>query len=130
VKIAGTGRTFGTGPTTFEGTASLTIAGQPTTATVVTNVLAAPVVGEDGTLRTATSHRFVFGDGSFFVTMDTAVLSPTEIAGVYNLNTRAAIAEGGGSYENACARLSLHGSINLVAPEAEWRVTGRVCDCR
>ena len=96
----------------------------------MTNVLAAPLVGDDGTLRTATSHRFVFSDSSFFVTMDSAVLSPTEVPGVYNLNTRAAISEGAGSFENACARLSVHGTINLFVPEAQWRVTGRVCDCR
>lgn len=127
--VKGTGNTFATGPATFQGTATFKIGGQTQNASVTTNLLGPPEVGDDGTLHARTSHSFVLEDGSSITTVDNAVLSPTSTPGLYRLNTRAAITEGTGAYEDACGRLSIHGTINLVTGEVAWRFTGRICDC-
>ena len=126
--VTGTGHTFATGPTTFQGTAVITRNGQQASATVITNVVGAPKVGDDGTLLVPTSHTFTFADGSIN-TLDHAVLSPTPTPGVYALNSRLEIANATGSFENICGRMSAHGSLNFNTGEAIWRVNGRVCNC-
>ena len=128
-KVSGTGHTFAVGPTTFQGIASLNINSTNIVVTVTTNLLGPPTATEDGTLLATTSHTFVFQDGSSLTTLDHAVLSPTNTPGLYNLNTRAAITGGTGSYESACGQLSIHGTINLISGEVQWSVTGRICDC-
>ncbi|MEO8041621.1 MAG: hypothetical protein ABI646_03325 [Acidobacteriota bacterium] len=127
-RVSGTGNTFATGPTTFQGTALLRIDGRLETVSVTTNLLGPPKVGDDGTLLAHTSHTFVFDDGSSFTTLDNAVLSPTDTSGLYNLNTRAAIIQGTGSFENAFGILSIHGTINFISGEVIWRFKGQLCN--
>ena len=127
--VKGSGHTFATGPGVFQGTASVTVNGQTVNAAVTTVLLGPPTATADGTLLAATSHTFVFQDGSTFTTFDRAVLSPTDTPGLYRLNTDAAIDGGTGNYTNACGGLSVHGTINLVSGEVIWRFTGRVCSC-
>jgi len=128
--VAGTGHTVATGPATFQGFAIVNINGSTRSASVTTSLLGPPKETEDGTLLAATSHNFVFDDGSSITTIDTTVLSPTDTPGLYNLNSRAAINEGSGSYELACGSLSIHGTINFANGEVIWRFTGKICDCR
>jgi hypothetical protein len=128
-KLSGTGQTAAVAPGVFEGTAAVKIDGQIQTAAVTTYLLGAPATTEDGTLKATTSHTFVFADGSSLTTLDSAVLSPTETPGLYNLNTRATITGGTGTYANACGSLNIHGTINLITGQVVWRFTGRVCDC-
>jgi hypothetical protein len=127
--LKGTGHTFAIGPATFQGTARMGIGGRQADAAVTTNLLGPPTASEDGTLHAATSHTFVFNDGRTFTTIDRAVLSPTDIPGIYRLNTIAAISAGSGDYAAACGQLSIHGTINLITGEVIWRFTGRVCQC-
>lgn len=127
-RVTGQGHTLGVGPGSFAGTANLGINGVSATATVTTVLLGPPTATEDGTLHATTSHTFLVGGGSF-TTLDNAVLSPTSTPGQYNLNTRAAIMLGSGSYANACGRLGIHGTIDLINPEATWRVRGKICTC-
>lgn len=127
--VRGSGHTFTTGPGVFQGTASVAGDGQTVTAAVTTVLLGPPTATPDGTLLAATSHTFVFPDGSSFTTIDRAVLSPTVTPGLYRLNTDAAIDGGTGSYANACGSLSVHGTINLISGEVIWRFTGRICNC-
>jgi hypothetical protein len=128
-KVSGNGRTLAVGPATFQGIASLDLDNTSVNVSVTTNLLGPPTATEDGTLLAKTSHTFVFQDGSTLTTLDHAVLSPTDTPGLYNLNTRAAITGGTGTYEDACGQLSLHGTVNFLSGEIEWSVTGRVCDC-
>lgn len=128
-KVSGTGHTFAIGPATFQGIASLDLNNNNIIVTVTTNLLGPPTATEDGTLLATTSHTFVFQDGSSLTTLDHAVLSPTDTPGLYNLNTRAAVTGGTGTYEDACGQLSIHGTINLISGEIQWSVTGRICDC-
>jgi hypothetical protein len=128
--VKGSGHTFATGPFTFQGTAVFTIAGETSNVSVTTNLLGPPGATDDGTLHARTSHVFVFADGSSIVTLDNAVLSPTETPGLYNLSSRLEIIGGTGVYENACGSFTGGGgSINLIAGEAIWRFTGRICTC-
>ena len=127
--VKGSGHTFATGPGVFQGTATISGNGQTVTAAVTTVLLGPPTATADGTLLAATSHTFVFPDGSTFTTIDRAVLSPTDTAGLYRLNTDAAIDGGTGAYANACGSLSVHGTINLISGEVIWRFTGRICSC-
>ena len=60
-----------------------------------------------------------------FVTLDSAVLSPTDAPGVYRLNTRAAILDGTGIYAGANGSLNIHGTINLISGVVDWRFEGR-----
>ncbi len=124
--VKGTGNTTAIAQGVFQGTANF---GQNQTAMVTTFLLGAPTVTEDGTLHATTSHTFDFGNGDSITTLDRAVLSPTDTPGLYNLNTRATITGGTGNYANACSSLSIHGTINLISGQVDWRFTGRVCDC-
>ncbi|HVE57651.1 MAG TPA: hypothetical protein VNB22_12530 [Pyrinomonadaceae bacterium] len=128
-KLSGTGQTAAVAPGVFEGTAAVKINGQTQNAAVTTYLLGAPTTAEDGTLKATTSHTFVFADGSSLTTLDRAVLSPTETPGLYNLNTQATITGGTGIYANACGSLNIHGTINLITGQVDWRFTGRICDC-
>jgi len=138
-RVHGTGLTFQNvavvGP--FEGTAELNLGD----ADVRSDLLGLPEEKPDGTLHALTSHRFDLEDGSF-VTVDKAILAPTETPGLFNVNSRlricatpdceAEIVEGEIVNGRAlCGRLSVHGTINFgVFPaEADWRVTGKICDC-
>ena len=125
-KVRGTGHTTAINQNTFQGTAEVRINGETVTANVTTVLLGAPTVTEDGTLHAATSHTFVFADGSSFVTLDSAVLSPMDVPGVYRLNTRAAILDGTGIYAGANGSLNIHGTINLSSGVVDWRFDGRV----
>ena len=128
-KVSGTGHTLAVGPATFQGVANLTLNNTDVIVTVTTNLLGPPTATEDGTLLATTSHTFVFQDGSSLTTLDQAVLSPTSTPGLYNLNVRASITGGTGTYQDACGQLSIHGTINFLSGEVEWSVTGRICDC-
>jgi hypothetical protein len=128
--VSGEGHTRAVNQNTFQGTAVFKINDQTVSATVTTVLLGPPRATEDGTLHAATSHTFVFPNGSSITTRDNAVLSPTETQGLYRLNTRATISGGTGIYANACGALNVHGTINLISGEVNWNFTGRVCDCR
>lgn len=124
--VKGTGNTQAVAEGVFQGTANFS---QNQTATVTTYLLGAPTASEDGTLRANTSHTFTFANGSSFTTLDRAILSPTDLPGLYNLNTKATITDGTGSYASACGSLNIHGTINLITGDVVWRFTGRICDC-
>jgi hypothetical protein len=128
-KVSGTGQTAAVAEGVFQGTAAVDVDGQSRDAAVTTYLLGAPTSSEDGTLKATTSHTFFFADGSSLTTLDSAVLSPTGAPGVYQLNTRATIAGGAGVYADACGSLNIHGTINLITGQVDWRFTGRVCDC-
>jgi hypothetical protein len=128
-RVKGTGHTFATGPRVFQGTASVAGDGQTVNVAVTTTLLGQPTATEDGTLLAATSHTFVFPDGSTFTTIDRAVLSPTDTPGLYRINTDASIDRGTGDYANACGKLSIHGTIDLFGGEVVWRYTGQLCSC-
>jgi hypothetical protein len=128
-KTSGTGQTAAVAQGVFEGTAAVKIDGQSQNAAVTTYLLGAPETTEDGTLKATTSHTFVFADGSSLTTLDRAVLSPTATPGLYNLNTQATITGGTGAYADACGSLNIHGTINLISGQVDWRFTGRLCDC-
>lgn len=125
-KVRGTGHTTAISQSAFQGTAEVQINGDTLTANVTTVLLGPPTATADGTLHAATSHTFTFPDGSSFVTLDRAVLSPTGAPGVYRLNTRAAIVGGTGIYADAAGALNIHGTINLIAGEVDWRFEGRI----
>ena len=124
--IKGTGSTMAVDQGVFQGTANF---GQNMNATVTTYLLGPPNATEDGTLHATTSHAFDFGNGNSFTTLDRAVLSPTDTPGLYNLNTKATIAGGTGTYADACGSLNIHGTINLITGQVIWRFTGRICNC-
>ena len=128
-KVSGTGHTLAVGPATFQGIANLNLNNTDVIVTVTTNLLGLPTATEDGTLLATTSHTFVFQDGGSLTTLDHAVLSPTSTPGLYNLNVRASITGGTGTYQDACGQLSIHGTINFLSGEVQWSVTGRICDC-
>lgn len=128
-KVKGTGNTAAIAEGVFQGTAAFNNSGQTQNANVTTYLLGPPRATEDGTLHATTSHTFDFGNGSSFTTLDSAVLSPTETPGLYNLNTRATITGGTGQYTDACGPLSIHGTINLASGQVIWRFTGRICEC-
>ena len=127
-KVRGAGNTFATGPTTFQGSATVNLGDEEYIVAVTTNLLGPPRVTEDGTLLANTSHAFVFDGGSSLTTFDNAVLSPTGTQGVYNLNTRAEIIQGTGDYDVASGFLSIHGTINFLSGEVVWRFTGQLCN--
>jgi hypothetical protein len=125
-KVRGAGHTTAISQTAFQGAAELQVGGETLTANVTTVLLGPPTVTADGTLHAATSHTFSFTDGSSFVTLDRAVLSPTDEPGVYRLNTRATILDGTGIYADASGALNIHGTINLLTGVVDWRFDGRV----
>ena len=76
---------------------------------------------EDGSLHAVTTHTFTLTSGGAFTTLDHAVLSPTDTAGLYRLNSVLDIQSG------ASGKLLLHGEIHLIEGWAEADVHGRVC---
>ena len=121
------GFTTATGATVFDptvgafvGSADVTIGGRHETVPVQT-VLLGQEVGTDGVIRAKTSHRFHFASGTI-VTLDRAILTPTETPGVYTLRTSARVVSGGFGF------LVIRGEIDLRGlPKAQWRATGFVC---
>lgn len=127
--VKASGITFAVGPFTFQGSAVFNIGRQDHDVSVTTNLLGPPRE-TGGVLHASTTHLFVFQDGSSIVTLDKAVLSPTQAPGFYNLNSRLDIVGGSGIYENACGGLtSGGGTIDLIGGEANWRSIGQVCTC-
>ena len=133
-RVYGDGLTFQDTPFgPFVGTAELNLGD----AEAVVALLGPPDEKPDGTLHVVTSHAFDLGDSGGLVTIDKAILAPTETPGLYNLNTRAKICatpDCAGETVNGpapCGRLSVHGTINFgtFPAEADWRVNGKVCDC-
>ena len=127
--VKGTGSTMAVAEGVFQGAAAVNSSGQTQNASVTTYLLGPPNATEDGTLHATTSHTFDLGNGDSFTTLDRAVLSPTDTPGFYNLNTKATITGGTGTYANACGSLNVHGTINLITGQVTWRFTGRICDC-
>jgi hypothetical protein len=76
---------------------------------------------DDGTLHAVTTHRIVMMDGTSITTLDRAVLSPTDTAGLYRLNSDLTIVTGGSG------KLRLHGDIHLIEGWAIADVHGRIC---
>jgi hypothetical protein len=86
-----------------------------------TAIVLSLVPTEDGTLHAVTTHTIVLTSGAAFTTLDHAVLSPSDTAGLYRLNSVLDIQSG------ASGKLTLHGDIHLLEGWAVADVHGRVC---
>lgn len=123
--VSGSGTTFAIGPTTFAGTADLTVGGVTyADAPATTFVIGAPALaGGSGVEFLPTSHTVELPTGTV-TTSDAARLIPTDSPGVYRLVTNATVTGGGSGH------LHLQGLIDFAAPQptATWSVRGVVCD--
>jgi len=109
------GATVGTSPVTFAGSATTTLG----EAEVHVTLLGAKPAAD--ALNAVTSHVMIVG-GLTLTTEDAAMLKPTTIPGLYELNTQAKIVAGGGGH------LSIDGLVYLgPGAWAKWLARGVVC---
>ena len=137
--VSGSGDTNGFYPPTgpcgggpgFEGPGILVVRGEELGVWITTCLLGEPVPGDDGTLHGVTSHTFTFDDGSGSITTtDNVVLEPTEVPGVFRLNSNMEITSGSDDFADAGGRLHGHGEINLIPgfEAASFEINGVICD--
>ncbi len=126
IAVHAEGHTFAVGPSTFIGTASVTLDGEEFEAAVTTELLSM-VTLPNGIILAETSHTFDFGDGDTFVTSDHARAVPTWTPGLYELYSSLKITDGTGIFEGANGHLhGESGTINfgIPQPEAIWSADG------
>jgi hypothetical protein len=86
-----------------------------------TAIVLSLVPTDDGTLHAVTTHTIVLTSGAVLTTLDHVVLSPSDTAGLYRLNSVLDIQSG------ASGKLTLHGDVHLLEGWAVVDVHGRVC---
>lgn len=112
----------------YSGTATVTIDGQSIVAEVTATPTAASGPTEDGTLHLETVTQFYFAVlDSWLDTIETIVLSPTDEAGVYRVNSRMIITGGTGQFSESFGKLLPHGYITFINPEFEVVAKGKIC---
>jgi hypothetical protein len=119
--ISGEGQTFATGPTTFAGTVTGALGGDPFSSSVMTTVTSAPrPAGASGVLFATTSHTIALPTGTI-TTSDSARLIPTGEPGLYRIVTHVTVV-GGGS-----GQMVLNGTVDLVGGSTQFQIRGAVC---
>jgi hypothetical protein len=119
--INGEGQTFATGPTTFAGTLSGALGGDPFSSSVTTTVTSAPKpAGASGVLFATTTHTIALPTGTV-TTSDSARLIPTGQPGLYHIVSRVTVV-GGGS-----GQMVFNGTVDLVGGRTAFQVYGAVC---
>jgi hypothetical protein len=119
--ISGEAQTFATGPTTFAGTLTGALGGDPFSASVMTTVTSAPQpAGASGVLFATTSHTIALPTGTV-TTSDSARLIPTGQPGLYRIVSKVTVV-GGGS-----GQMVFNGTVDLVGGSTEFQVHGAVC---
>ena len=119
--IGGEAQTFATGPTTFAGTVSGTLGGDPFSSSVNTTVTSAPQpIGGSGVLFATTSHTIALPTGTV-TTNDSARLIPTGQPGLYRIVSKVTVV-GGGS-----GQMVFNGTVDLVGGSTQFQVHGAVC---
>jgi hypothetical protein len=119
--ISGEGQTFATGPTTFIGTVTGALGGDPFSSSVITTVTSAPQpAGGSGVLFATTSHTIALPTGTV-TTSDSARLIPTGQPGLYRIVTHVTVV-GGGS-----GQMVFNGTVDLVGGSTQFQISGAVC---
>jgi hypothetical protein len=119
--ISGEGQTFATGPTTFAGTVTGTLGGDPFSSSVITTVTSAPQpAGGSGVLFATTSYTIALPTGTV-TTSDSARLIPTGQPGLYRIVSQVAVV-GGGS-----GQMVFNGTVDLVGGSTQFQIHGVVC---
>jgi len=111
----------------FVGSGALVIRGAEFEVSITTVLLAGPFEGDDGTLHATTSHTFSFDEENSFITTDKAILEPTDIPGVFTLNSNMKITSGTGMFEWSSGRLHAHGEIDLINGVTSFDINGVIC---
>ena len=119
--ISAEAQTFATGPTTFAGTATGTLGGDPFSSSVNTTVTSAPQpAGASGVLFATTSHTIALPTGTV-TTSDAARLIPTGQPGLYRIVSQVTVL-GGGS-----GQMVFNGTVDLVGGSTQFQIHGAVC---
>ena len=119
--ISGEGQTFATGPTTFAGTVTGALGGDPFSSSVITTVTSAPhPAGASGVLFATTSHTIALPTGTV-TTSDSARLIPTGEPGLYRIVAQGTVVAGGSG------QMVLNGTVDLVGGSTQFQVHGAVC---
>jgi len=119
--ISGEGQTFATGPTTFIGTVTGVLGGDPFSSSVITTVTSAPhPAGASGVLFATTSHTIALPTGTV-TTSDSARLIPTGQPGLYRIVSQVTVV-GGGS-----GQMVFNGTVDLVGGSTQFQISGAVC---
>jgi pectate lyase len=120
-QISAEAQTFATGPTTFAGTVTGTLGGDPFSSSVITTVTSAPQpAGASGVLFATTSHTIALPTGTV-TTSDSARLIPTGQPGLYRIVSKVTVV-GGGS-----GQMVFNGTVDLVGGSTQFQVHGAVC---
>lgn len=83
---------------------------------------------DDGTYHLEAKTTFTFAAlGSTIETWETAVLSPTDEAGVYRVNSRMIINDGTGGFDGVFGKLLPHGYISFIDQEFSVVAKGKAC---
>jgi hypothetical protein len=119
--IRGEAQTFATGPTTFAGTITGTLGGDPFSSSVSTIVISAPQpAGGSSVLFATTSHTIALPTGTV-TTSDSARLIPTGQPGLYRIVSKVTVVEGGSG------QMVFNGTVDLVGGSTHFQVHGAVC---
>jgi hypothetical protein len=119
--ISGDAQTLATGPTTFAGTVTGTLGGDPFSSSVNTTVTSAPQpAGASGVLFATTSHTIALPTGTI-TTSDVARLIPTGQPGLYRIVSQVTVL-GGGS-----GQMVFNGTVDLVGGSTQFQIHGAVC---
>lgn len=119
--ISAEAQTFATGPTTFAGTVTGTLGGEPFSSSVNTTVTSAPQpAGASGVLFATTSHTIALPTGTV-TTSDSARLIPTGQPGLYRIVSQVTVV-GGGS-----GQVVFNGTVDLVGGSTQFQIHGAVC---
>jgi hypothetical protein len=119
--ISAEAQTFATGPTTFAGTVTGTLGGDPFFSSVNTTVTSAPQpAGASGVLFARTSHTIALPTGTV-TTSDSARLIPTGQPGLYRIVSQVTVV-GGGS-----GQMVFNGTVDLVGGSTQFQISGAVC---
>jgi pectate lyase len=120
-QISAEAQTFATGPTTFAGTVTGTLGGDPFSSPVITTVTSAPQpAGASGVLFATTSHTIALPTGTV-TTSDSARLIPTGQPGLYRIVSQVTVV-GGGS-----GQMVFNGTVDLVGGSTQFQISGAVC---
>jgi hypothetical protein len=107
--------------TTFIGTVTGALGGDPFSSSVITTVTSAPQpAGGSGVLFATTSHTIALPTGTV-TTSDSARLIPTGQPGLFRIVTHVTVV-GGGS-----GQMVFNGSVDLVGGSTQFQIHGAVC---
>ena len=113
------------GPTV--GIANFLIDDEASSATVVVNLLAAPILNADGSQSIMSRLDYDFGGGDTVVGFAVGVLTPTAIPGVFSNAQKVTYVDGTGKYENVVSRIIAEGEVNFLDNTATQQGVGDIC---